>query len=268
MTVLPSFILLFDLSAVLAGNTRQWQEYSRVGDCWVPQDVLEELKELCDHASEPGIEPIAREFQRFYPTSGWQSTHANATHPALQAAASHTLSRKARLALTVLQCAYGVSKQRTDALVVLVANNQPLLQQLLALEATNLCGVPLPAFVQWTRTLRRPAVVSHHLQLMRQAVSVSSSSAPPHTGPTKAVPRPATSRPAPTAAPVARAARPTPMLRSHRWQPLVYNLVSLVLLAAIGLTGWRVLHPPSFSRFWQQLPFTSASPSTPTAPRR
>lgn len=281
MNILPPFLIIFDTSALLAGETRQWQEVTRLGDCFVPEPVLEAMQTLCDRATEPDIESKAREFIRFFAISGWQTNGAIAEHPALQPAPGHTLSQRARLALEVLQNSYGLAHHRSESLVILVANDQPMLQRALGLNRPNLCGIPLAALVQWSRTQRRPATVNHHLQLMRSTTPATSEAPQPTTIP---APRPlpakqSTNRqtaarqisaqqrsasPPPVSAP-ARSPAPRskssatspsrrPSRRSFRLSSFLANLVALAVLAIVAGALWRFTYPVSFEQFWQQLP--------------
>lgn len=282
MAILPPFLIIFDTSALLAGETRQWQEVTHLGDCFVPEAVLDAMQTLCDRATAPDIESKAREFMRFFEASSWQTTRAIAEHPLLQPSAGHTLSQRARLALEVLQNSYGLAHSRSDSLVVLVANDQPMLQRVLGLNRPNLCGIPLAALTQWSRTQRRPATLNHHLQLMRSTTATASdvpqSTAVPNSRPVATKPtsnRQTAARqisaqhrstsPPPAPAPVrsstgrarSRVSAPPPrrVRRSFRFSSFLSNLITLAVLAIVGGTMWRFIHPASFNQFWQQLPF-------------
>ncbi|MGI0487789.1 PIN domain-containing protein [Pantanalinema rosaneae CENA516] len=261
MSLLPPLLIVLDISALLAGRTRDWQEFSRTGECYVPRAVLDEMAVLKDHAPEPEIESIAREFDRFYPQSGWKEATAIADHESLKPAAGHTLSKKARLSTTVLQHVYGLAERRSDALVVLVANDQPLLKRLPALDMPNLCGLPLPALINWSRTQRRPPVVTHHMQDMKKSpaqVASNVAARPTSTSGPKAIAKPSAgvqplpNRPTSVTPEQWDARRPK---RQFPIKPLVSNLVSLLVLAFIAGGIWRFAHPSSFAQVWNQLPF-------------
>jgi hypothetical protein len=199
-------IILLDSSALLAGRSQEWQTFSRLGDCAIPAIVWEELQVLCDRAPEPHLERAAREFVRFYPTSGWQIVpsvlesaasqpaiaqptinqpaiaQTVAEHPLLQPAAGATLSQTARRSLAVAQTTYGIALQVPTRLVVLVMNNPGLLKQIAALRQPNLCGLPLAAWMQWVRTQRKPDAILHHLHQIRQASPQAPSDPLPATG--------------------------------------------------------------------------------------
>jgi hypothetical protein len=234
----------------VAGKTRDWQLFARAGECFVPRAVLEEIEFLCNRASEPDIERAAREFSRFYPESGWHSTLSIATHPALKRTEAQALSHKAQLSFTVAQTAYGLSRNRSDCLVVLVANDQSLMQRIRLIDAPNLCAIPLAAMMVWCRTLRRPAVVSTQMQVMRQPVTVAGG-----MNTVGKLPR-STASPVRVPPPAVKCLQPRPLPQRHalRLQQTFYNLLTLLLVASVVLGVWRVIEPASFERFWQQLP--------------
>jgi len=246
MSILPPFLIVLDISALLAGNTREWQGFSRIGECFVPKAALEEMEFLCHRAVEPKLEQVAREFARFYPTSGWKAVLSIATHPALKPTEGHALSKKARLALVVAQAAYGVARNHPEGVVVLVANDQALLQRLRSLAMPNLCGIPLAAWLQWTRSLHRPAVVTQQIQAMRSpvgnAVGVHRSTKP--TTPSRQA---AVAQPSPSYAP----RTPSP---SWRLRQKFYNLLTLAIALVVVGSLWRAVSPVSFAQFWRQLP--------------
>jgi len=251
MVLLAPILILLDTTALLSGTTRDWRGFSRLGECYVPEVVLEQLEFMSDHAAEPETEAVAREFNQFYPKSGWKKTNTIVEHPTLKPAPGHTLSKRARLTLEVLGCAYGLALRYPTSLVVLVANDQSMLQKVLALHVTNLCGLPVTALQQWHRTQRRPQVVNHHLQLMRSLPGTPST--PVNTRSLSAAKR--------TASPAATVSRPVAYPAQRRRRSgrslligLVSNLISLIVLAITVSAVWSVVSPASFKQFWQQLP--------------
>ena len=167
MSELPPLLLLLDLSAVLAGQPREWQEFSRLGQCLVPQAVYQELQALSQDAIEKTHELTARAFMQFFPDSGWQLSATTATHPALMPTPGQRESKRARLALAVAECAYGLARLSDGQLIVLVANDPALVQRLHTVQAANLCGLPLTTLLNWSRSSRRPAVVTQQMQAMK-----------------------------------------------------------------------------------------------------
>jgi hypothetical protein len=270
--VLPPFLFLFDISALLSGKTREWQIFSRLGDCFLPRGVLQELEFLSSRAPEPDVEQAAREFMRFYPNSHWHETTSIASHPGLKPAAGAALSGRSRATLAVAQAAYGLARNHPEAMVVLVANDQGLLNKVRSLEVSNLSGIPLAAFMQWVRTQRRPQAVMQQLQMMRSQMgevapaAVSSRSkplAPTRSTSAGATPVRSTSarsapvRSIPTASAItkrSKAARRPP--QRFNFSQFISQLITLAVLITMGLAAWRVINPVSFNQFWQQLPFS------------
>lgn len=60
-------ILVFELTTILSGCTRDWTKFSDKGECYLPEVVLQELNFLTQRAITPKDEKIAREFSRFFP---------------------------------------------------------------------------------------------------------------------------------------------------------------------------------------------------------
>lgn len=264
MSLLPSFVIVFDTSALLAGKTREWQQFSQLGECLVTEGVLESMTAFCDRAPEPAIEATAREFARFYPTSGWQMSFAIAEHPSLKLADGHHLSQRARLSLEVLKCAYGVARRRRDNLIIVVANDQPMLQKIQGLNTKNLCGIPLASLIQWSRTQRRPAAVAHYLQMLRSPETVASPAMSRQTLSPKSSTYKSTYKP--TDQPTDRLAtantsvihraqtRTPPARRTIHWSRWLASVVNLVIVVTVIAVAWRFISPISFNQFWQQIP--------------
>lgn len=255
MAALPPFLILLDLSALMASGVRHWQEFSRLGECFLPKAVLEEIQMLCEHAIEPAQARTAKEFVRFFPESGWKATTSIAQHPALKPAEGHTLSKKSRLSLVTAQAAYGLARNRPEGLVVVAANDQGLIQRLRMLNTPNLCGLPLTVLVQWSRSARKPPVVAnqlHAMRLMVGAVTPSVSRSLNKVTPTVAAAQPKVSQPAQSLN------RPA-VRRSFRPAQVFYNLLTVTIMAIAILAAWRVVHPASFNKLWQQIPFLGQS---------
>jgi rRNA-processing protein FCF1 len=261
MAALPPFLILLDISALMASGVKHWQEFSRIGECFIPKAVLEEIQLLCDHATEPTQSRTAKEFIRFFPQSGWKATTSIAQHSALKPAEGHTLSKKSRLSLTTAQAAYGLARNRPEGLVVVAANDQGLIQRLRMLNTPNLCGLPLTVLVQWSRSARKPPVVANQLHLMRLTVGavapVASRATPSAVG---ARPRPSQPVQSYSQSVVRQpAARQPAARRSFRPGQIFYNLLTVALVAIAVLAAWRVLHPTTFNKLWQQIPVLGQS---------
>lgn len=239
MVAVPPVILVFDISALSAASPTEWREFSRVGNCYVPQVVYEEMKMLFDRSPDPDLERLSKTFNRFHATSGWQVSDVNAHHALLKAGSGQALTRRARVSLAVGRCAYGLAQEFPNSLVVLVSKDRALLQRLYDIPSFNLCGITGEALLQWSRTGQRPIAVSQKFQQFRTAYGIqphprSNQTAPPSSPPAQ-----------PTHTPTAKSVRATsvrgPLVSD--WLPEVKSL----LLAAIGLAiaaylVWMLLH--------------------------
>ncbi|MEG3863000.1 PIN domain-containing protein [Microcoleus sp. herbarium12] len=164
---LPPVLVTFDADVLMAGRTQVWQEYAKVGSCYIPEVVYDEIDRLTDKAVEPAIEQVAREFMRFFGDSGWIATDAQETHRALEPSIKNQ-SKQAMLVVATAQCVYGLAQEHPDALVVFVSNSQPLLKRLASVGAANLCGITGAMLLNWARKAERPAAATQQLQnLMR-----------------------------------------------------------------------------------------------------
>ena len=169
MVAVPPVILVFDISALSAASPTEWREFSRVGNCYIPQVVYEEMKMLFDRSPDPDLERLSKAFNRFYATSGWKVSEANAHHPTLKAGSGQAMTRRARVSLAVGRCAYGLAQEFSNSLVVLVSKDRSLLQRLYEIPSFNLCGITGEALLQWSRTGQRPIAVSQKFQQFRAA---------------------------------------------------------------------------------------------------
>lgn len=252
MSAPHSFLLVIDLSVLLSVRSKEWQEFAKIGECYLPVMVFEEMKFLSKRAPEPEQEKAAREFLRFYPHSRWQQTTESRSHPSLTPVGGEALSKKARLSLTVAECAYGLAHQQRSSggFVVLVADDHNLLQRAQAVRSPNLCGIPVTALIQWARTGQIPPVITQKQQLTGTATAsrrstVSSSRAAYGSN---------------TATRIATAPRYSVNYQATGTgfaSQVVPSLLSLAGLVVVGLGLWWVFDPTGFNRYWQQpnLPF-------------
>lgn len=249
MATTPPIAILLDLSSIMGSSIREWQEYSRIGNCYLPQIIYEEIEFLTDRAPEPNLEKTAREFTRFFPESGWQLTNAHAVHPTINPAAGQNLSKQARLVVSVAQCMYGFAQENPNNLVVFVSNAQPILQRVPGLNQPNLCGITTAALLQWVRTKQRPPAVTQKLQTFSNSETSATVS---QSKPTAKNSPPANS-PAMTG-PASAAQTPTRQRSSSNnlLTKIVATLVSLLIFAVVGFTAWRFIQPQSFNQFWQK----------------
>jgi hypothetical protein len=169
MVAIPPVILVFDISALSAASCSEWREFSRVGSCYIPQIIYEEMKLMFDRSPDPDLERIAKDFNRFYSGSNWKITEADAHHAALKMGAGQSLTRRARVSLAVGRCAYGLSQTFQTSIVVLVSKDRSLLQRLYEIPEVNLCGITGDALLQWSRSGLRPIAVIQKVQQFRTA---------------------------------------------------------------------------------------------------
>jgi len=239
----PPVILVFDISALSVASPSEWQEFSRVGSCYIPQVVYEEMRLMFDRSPDPDLERIAKAFNRFYASSGWQITEANAHHPALKVGSGQALTRRSRVSLAVGRCAYALSQNFPNSLVVLVSKDRTLLQRLYEVPVVNLCGITGESLLQWSRTGQRPIAVSQKFQQFRTAYGMPPTTASTYqrTSPTRIAPQ--NSKPT-----IARSSASMP-----NWLPDVMSL----LLAAAGLAIavyliWFLFNSADLKKYWPQ----------------
>jgi len=164
---LPPVLVTFDADVLMAGRTQVWQEYAKVGNCYLPEVVYDEIDYLTGKAVEKSQEQVAREFMRFFADSGWIITDAQETHRSLEPSIKNQ-STQAMLVVATAQCVYGFALENPDSLVVFVSNSQPLLKRIASVGSANLCGITGAMLLNWARKAERPAAATQQLQnLMR-----------------------------------------------------------------------------------------------------
>jgi hypothetical protein len=160
---LPPVLVTFDVDVLMAGRTQVWEQYAKVGTCYIPEVVYDEIDYLTGRAVEPAQEQVAREFMRFFAQSGWIATDAQETHQALEPSINNQ-SQQAMLVVATAQCVYGLAAEHPEALVVFVSNSQPLLKRMAAVGAPNLCGITGAMLLNWARKGERPPQATQQLQ--------------------------------------------------------------------------------------------------------
>lgn len=249
MVAVPPVVLVFDISALSAATPSEWREFSRVGSCYVPQVVYEEMKLKFDRSPDPDLERIAKAFNRFYATSGWRITDISGHHSALKVASGQALTQRSRVSLAVGRCAQGLAETMPGSMVVLVTKDRSLLQRLYEIPAVNLCGITVENLLQWSRSGQRPIPVSQRLQQFRAAngIQTTSSAGPNQPYQSTSPSRLTESTPVSTKNKVAKNHVSTP-----DWLP---DLVSLLLaaagLAVAGYLIWTVIHNVNIQKFFQ-----------------
>jgi hypothetical protein len=262
-------LLILDFSALEVGKTREWQEFSRVGECFLPQVVFDEIRFLHDRAPDVSLEQTAREFMRFYPDSGWHMTAVSSTHASLKPASGDSFSKKARLSLAVAQAAYGLSRNHPGSLVVLVTTDQPLLQRVQGIEAPNLCGITAAALRQWCRTERQPLAVTQQLRQMATATVVGAGKVGTRASKASGSPGSAGAR---TNSVVRTTPKPSLPQRHFSNAPgaiaqMFSTLLMLGALALAGSTAWYLIQPAGFNHFLQKVGLPTL-PNSITPPKK
>ncbi len=151
-----SIFLLFEPSVLLGGDEQQWEQYSEVGTCYLPQVTMEEMEDLCDRPEDPEQESTAWEFCRFMKESDWQTTNTRRVHPFLNPLADENLSQAARFQQDFAELAYGLAWENSDVLVVLVSNNRNLTTKIEALAIKNITTISTANLRQWVSKKQTP----------------------------------------------------------------------------------------------------------------
>jgi hypothetical protein len=259
-------LLIFDTTAILAGKTLQWQEWERFGQCILPQAAFKEMESLTKISSDPQEESIAREFIRYWPTSDFQSSDANAlvgiANPEAQG-----LSKRVRLEQAIAECAYALAKQQLGTLVVLVSHDRPLVQRILSLQIENLTAISVAELLGWVRQQQRPKSVTQSLKRMpgppipasplRQGSALDLTAAPisEQAAALAGNKLETSSRLSQPPQRSLRPPKPKPSLGAtlKRIQNTLALLISFTLLGGSGLLAWRIADPASSALVWDVL---------------
>ncbi len=154
-----TIVLVFEPSTILNHQEKDWSQYHRLGETYLPQIALTELEFLTNRAVLPEEEKAAREFMRFFPNSHWQIHKGLSSHQTFVRAEGENLSKKARLQYCIAQSVYDLSLQLPLKLIILVTNNQNLRTNLAQTQTQNLITLTLAQFNLWLRTQQKPTVV-------------------------------------------------------------------------------------------------------------
>ncbi|MGG6269161.1 PIN domain-containing protein [Leptolyngbya sp. AN03gr2] len=165
----PQIFLLIDLNTFFACKPYEWLEFGKVGRCYVPHIVYEELDTWATSRSQSHESKIAREFRRFMLESDWQLTRCALHTPKgpLISTESRPMTRRARLALDVKNSAEDLARSSIGRLVVVVSNDRALIQQVQALNLDNLAGIPVSTLLTWSRSKRQPPIVLQRSRSMQ-----------------------------------------------------------------------------------------------------
>lgn len=243
-------ILVFEPRAILAGRTRDWSQFTQVGNCLIPQTVMEELEFLTNRAVEPQEEQIAREFLRFLPDSTWEVDNSQQSHPSFTKKDGENLSKSARLQIAILESVYGIAVENPDKLVVFVANQSNLRENIDNLEQNNLTSLPLTQFIQWLRTKQNPVNITLKLQKFD---SLKNTSIPAKTS--KKTVNQSSQSILNSKSLYESSYQPQAKVKKSKTNPLAPIISSILALGSfivIGGLAWYFIQPSSFREFWQK----------------
>lgn len=246
-----SIILVFDLKAILAGSTRDWNQFSELGKCYLPQVVLEELEFLTMRAVTDTEEKTAREFFRFLENSDWFISQGVTNHELLSSKEGENLSKNARLQLAIEQSAYYLTLEHPQSLVVVVSNQQTLREELENLGEDNLVTLTLPQFMQWLRTKQKPIKVTQKIASLGNG---SMAKAPLEEDDRPINGKRSNSSPNIASSPQKAKVKPP---QNNIATTIFAGFSTIFSLIIVGLFGWYLGDPQSFQKFWQEnkLPF-------------
>ncbi|NJO08475.1 MAG: hypothetical protein HC873_01155 [Leptolyngbyaceae cyanobacterium SL_1_1] len=185
-------------------------------------------------------------------------------HPALAQADGRSLSKRARQAIAVLECANGLAQNHPEQLVVLISSSQPLLQQLVRLKKVNLCGLSETSLKNWGRTQQVPLPLVQGLARLQTdandhpAVSQQPvMKAPPRSQPVAPRSQSLRSSRASSETSSETSSGASSRARASRARTSGAQVVSLglalIAIAAAGLFLLKVTQPQRFEQIWQQL---------------
>jgi len=237
MTQDISIILVFELRSILAGKTRDWNEFNSVGSCLIPQVVMEELEYLTTRATNPDEEKTAREFMRFFPDSGWQTSAITSPHTHIPESEGETMSKNARLQLATAEAISAIALSTSDKLLVLVANNNNLKNQIEELAIENLTTLTLPQFMQWVRSKQLPTNVSQKrssFHTNNNGISTSKISTPKQSSPQNSY----------TYEPRAKIKK-----KQNPFSFILPTVLTIIGVLFVGGLSWYLVQPDSFNQF-------------------
>ncbi|MBL1210812.1 PIN domain-containing protein [Geminocystis sp. GBBB08] len=238
-----SIIIVFELTAILAGSTRDWSRFSELGICCIPQIILEELEFLTKRAVSDTEEKTVREFLRFFPNSDWQINQGMTHHASLTATEGENLSKNARLQLAIAESVYYLTLENPHTLIILVANQQNLREELESIEQNNLATLTLAQFTQWLRTKQKPVNVSQKI------AGLSNGKISPLPPPIKNI-----NSNGKTGDENPQNYSPKAKVKNKNNTPhsIISGLLAIGGFTITIMVAWYFIQPKSFQQFWQK----------------
>lgn len=225
-------ILVFELRAILASSSRDWQQFKSVGSCILPEVVKNELEFLTKRATTSEEETSARQFMRFWADSGWESSNLTSTFENLSARQGENMSKNARLQLATAEGVGALAVHHSTDKVILVSNNPNLSKDMEKLGLDNLIVIPLTQLLQWVRTNQAPLALTKI------------------TGHNHLIPPPlknTSSEPSYTYNPKAKVKKSQNILTG-----VIPSILTILGLIFVGGLSWYFVQPESFQKFWQE----------------
>lgn len=161
-------ILVFELTTILSGCTRDWFDFGNHAPCYLPEVVLRELNFLTQRAVTPKEEKIAREFNRFFNDSNWKTFSTMSSHPALTPKETENISKEARLVQTTAESVYDLALKNPEEIVILISSNGNLKRDLLKTGVKNLVVISNSQLKQWIRYKQIPTPISDIIETLSE----------------------------------------------------------------------------------------------------
>lgn len=241
-------ILVFELTAILSGCTRDWVDFSNHAQCYLPEVVLQELNFLTQRAVTPKEEKIAREFSRFFPDSGWKITTSMSPHPAISPKETESISKQARLVVAIAESVYDLALKLSPEIVIFVSNNGNLKRELNQIQQPNLATISVAQLKQWIRTEEIPAAVQEILTNLSNQNQHHRKNHLPKNNPLTSLNSSSVQKKSPSSSPTNK--RKSEANIFHLFQSGFLAFASLTI--TISIAGYFIA-PKSFSRIWQKI---------------
>lgn len=244
-------ILVFELTTILSGSTRDWVDFGSHAQCYLPEVVLQELNFLTQRAVTPKEEKIAREFNRFFPDSGWEITSTMSAHPAISPKETESISKQARLIVAIAESVYDLALRNSEEIVVLVSSNGNLKRDLLETGIKNLAVISSAQLKQWIRYNEIPMAVTDIIE--QSSVEGNNSASPPKIkkdSPSRQI------NPSSRRNNNIRNSSNTKVKSKESFLQIIKSgfLAIGSLIITVGV-AWYFIAPESFSQMWERMGF-------------